>query len=120
MYFLLTMWRQHLQVRIPFLVPGFDSRLVYFFCPCAPYPPFPPWAARGGHEYPRLAGEATDFGCGHRSGLGRARDFWCWNDLEWTGCTRVTGHRTETTIMFFWCGTFRCQASIASDGVRRG
>ena len=75
--------------------------MVYFFLPCAPCTPLPPWAETRSHEYPRLAGEATDFGCGHRSGLGRARDFWCWNDLEWTGCSRVTGHRTETTVIFF-------------------
>ena len=61
----------------------------------------PPWAETRSHEYPRLAGDATDFGCGHRSDLGRVCDFWCWNDLEWTGCSRVTGHRTETTVIFF-------------------
>ena len=30
----------------------------------------------------------------------RARDFWCWNDLEWTGCGRVTGHRTDDNVFF--------------------
>ena len=48
-----------------------------------------------------MAGEATDFGCVRRSDLGRVCNFWCWNDLEWTGCSRVTGHRTETTVIFF-------------------
>ena len=78
-----------------------------------PTTPLPPWAETRSHEYPRLAGEATDFGCVRRSDLGRARDFWCWNDVEWTACTRVTGHRTDTMIILF------CSISRSDAGSRR-
>ena len=88
--------------KIPILSPRVRFPVgVFFFATARSPPPLRPRAETRSHEYPRLTGEATDFGCGHRSGLGRVCDFWCWNDLEWTGCSRVTGHRTETTIVFF-------------------
>ena len=88
--------------KIPILSPRVRFPVgVFFLAPVPLHPPLPPWAETRSHEYPRLAGDATDFGCGHRSDLGRVCDFWCWNDLEWTGCSRVTGHRTETTVIFF-------------------
>ena len=97
--------------KIPILSPRVRFPVgVFFFAPMPSYPPFAPGAETRSHEYPRLAGDATDFGCGHRSDLGRARDFWCWNDLEWTGCGRATGHRTETTIMFFFGARSRSDA----------
>ena len=88
--------------KIPILSPRVRFPVgVFFLAPVPLHPPLPPWAETRSHEYPRSAGEATDSDCGHLSGPGRVCDFWCWNDLEWTGCSRVTGHRTETTIMFF-------------------
>ena len=100
--------------KIPILSPRVRFPVGVFFLPLCPlHPPCPPWAETRSHEYPRLAGEATDFGCVRRSDLGRARDFWCWNDLEWTACTRVTGHRTDTTIIFF------CSISRSDAGSRR-
>ena len=100
--------------KIPILSPRVRFPVGVFFLPLCPlHPPCPPWAETRSHEYPRLAGEATDFGCVRRSDLGRARDFWCWNDLEWTACTRVTGHRTDTMIILF------CSISRSDAGSRR-
>ena len=105
--------------KIPILSPRVRFPVGVFFLPLCPlHPPCPPWAETRSHEYPRLAGEATDFGCVRRSDLGRVCNFWCWNDLEWTACTRVTGHRTETTIMFFLVlGAVPMRDRV--DGVRR-
>ena len=108
--------------KIPILSPRVRFPVgVFFFAPMPYDPTLPPWAKTRSHEYPSLAGEATDFPCGHRSGPGRVCDFWCWNDLEWTGFRRVGGDRTETvetTIMFFLeLGAVPMRDRV--DGVRR-
>ena len=105
--------------KIPILSPRVRFPVGVFFLPLCPLtPPLAPGAETRSHEYPRSAGEATDSDCGHLSGPGRVCDFWCWNDLEWTGCSRVTGHRTETTSMFFLeLGAVPMRDRV--DGVRR-
>ena len=106
--------------KIPILSPRVRFPVgVFFFAPMPPFPPLASCAETRSHEYPRSAGEATDSDCGHLSGPGRVCDFWCWNDLDWTGCSRVTGHRIETTIMFF-CVLGAVPMRDRVDGVKKG
>ena len=105
--------------KIPILSPRVRFPVGVFFLPLRPLtPPLRLGPKRGPTGTRGRQEEAADSDCGHLSGPGRVCDFWCWNDLEWTGCSRVTGHRTETTIMFFLeLGAVPMRDRV--DGVRR-